>query len=68
MKARSAPQKAEPGDFLVAVDAGHGGIDTGAVGDDTKTEKRNDARLRQGLDRPAEQAAGSQGVPDGADC
>ena len=33
-----APEKAAPGDFIIAVDAGHGGIDTGAIGVDTKTE------------------------------
>ncbi|NKL36760.1 AMIN domain-containing protein [Rhizobium leguminosarum bv. viciae] len=35
-----APQKAAPGDFVIAVDAGHGGIDTGAIGVDTKTEEK----------------------------
>jgi N-acetylmuramoyl-L-alanine amidase len=29
------------GDFVVAVDAGHGGIDTGAIGVDTKTEEKD---------------------------
>ena len=36
-----APEKAEPGDFIVAVDAGHGGIDTGAIGVDTKTQEKD---------------------------
>lgn len=35
-----APEKTSPGDFVVAVDAGHGGIDTGAIGVDTKTEEK----------------------------
>ncbi|APO74400.1 N-acetylmuramoyl-L-alanine amidase protein [Rhizobium etli 8C-3] len=35
-----APQAAQPGDFIIAVDAGHGGIDTGAIGVDTKTEEK----------------------------
>ncbi|MBP2446325.1 N-acetylmuramoyl-L-alanine amidase [Rhizobium leguminosarum] len=35
-----APEKAAPGDFVIAVDAGHGGIDTGAIGVDTKTEEK----------------------------
>lgn len=35
------PEKAEPGDFIVAVDAGHGGIDTGAIGVDTKTQEKD---------------------------
>ncbi len=30
-----------PGDFIVAVDAGHGGIDTGAIGADTKTLEKD---------------------------
>lgn len=34
------PEKAAPGDFVIAVDAGHGGIDTGAIGVDTKTEEK----------------------------
>ncbi|MBB4273976.1 N-acetylmuramoyl-L-alanine amidase [Rhizobium mongolense] len=34
------PEAAKPGDFIVAVDAGHGGIDTGAIGVDTKTEEK----------------------------
>lgn len=29
-----------PGAFVVAVDAGHGGIDTGAIGAETKTEEK----------------------------
>ncbi len=36
-----APEKAGPGDFIVAVDAGHGGIDTGAIGVDTKTQEKD---------------------------
>jgi N-acetylmuramoyl-L-alanine amidase len=36
-----APEKAAPGDFIVAVDAGHGGIDTGAIGVDTKTQEKD---------------------------
>ncbi|RDJ12537.1 N-acetylmuramoyl-L-alanine amidase [Rhizobium phaseoli] len=35
-----APAKTAPGDFVIAVDAGHGGIDTGAIGVDTKTEEK----------------------------
>ncbi|MBX4869600.1 N-acetylmuramoyl-L-alanine amidase [Rhizobium bangladeshense] len=35
-----APEKTAPGDFVIAVDAGHGGIDTGAIGVDTKTEEK----------------------------
>ncbi|APG90753.1 N-acetylmuramoyl-L-alanine amidase AmiC [Sinorhizobium americanum] len=35
-----APAKA-PGAFVVAVDAGHGGIDTGAIGSVTKTEEKH---------------------------
>jgi N-acetylmuramoyl-L-alanine amidase len=35
-----APEAAKPGDFIIAVDAGHGGIDTGAIGVDTKTEEK----------------------------
>ncbi|MHC2298245.1 N-acetylmuramoyl-L-alanine amidase [Rhizobium mongolense] len=34
------PEAAKPGDFIIAVDAGHGGIDTGAIGVDTKTEEK----------------------------
>lgn len=34
------PEMAAPGDFVIAVDAGHGGIDTGAIGVDTKTEEK----------------------------
>jgi N-acetylmuramoyl-L-alanine amidase len=34
------PEKAAPGDFVIAIDAGHGGIDTGAIGVDTKTEEK----------------------------
>ena len=34
------PEKTAPGDFVIAVDAGHGGIDTGAIGVDTKTEEK----------------------------
>ncbi|TCL70504.1 N-acetylmuramoyl-L-alanine amidase [Rhizobium sp. BK251] len=33
-------EKAAPGDFLVAVDAGHGGIDTGAIATDTKIPEK----------------------------
>lgn len=36
-----APEKPAPGDFIVAVDAGHGGIDTGAIGVDTKTQEKD---------------------------
>jgi N-acetylmuramoyl-L-alanine amidase len=36
-----APAKPESGDFIVAVDAGHGGIDTGAIGVDTKTQEKD---------------------------
>ncbi|WP_405049643.1 N-acetylmuramoyl-L-alanine amidase [Rhizobium sp. BE258] len=35
-----AAEAAKPGDFVIAVDAGHGGIDTGAIGVDTKTEEK----------------------------
>lgn len=37
------PSPAQPGsgDFIVAVDAGHGGIDTGAIGIDTKTQEKD---------------------------
>ena len=35
-----AAETAKPGDFVIAVDAGHGGIDTGAIGVDTKTEEK----------------------------
>ncbi|WP_086993931.1 N-acetylmuramoyl-L-alanine amidase [Rhizobium sullae] len=38
--AMPAPEAAKPGDFIIAVDAGHGGIDTGAIGVDTKTEEK----------------------------
>lgn len=38
--AKPAPDTAKPGDFIIAVDAGHGGIDTGAIGADTKTEEK----------------------------
>ncbi|WP_207917162.1 N-acetylmuramoyl-L-alanine amidase [Rhizobium sullae] len=38
--AMPAPEAARPGDFIIAVDAGHGGIDTGAIGVDTKTEEK----------------------------
>jgi N-acetylmuramoyl-L-alanine amidase len=34
------PDGAKSGDFIIAVDAGHGGIDTGAIGADTKTEEK----------------------------
>jgi N-acetylmuramoyl-L-alanine amidase len=34
------PEKTAPGDLVIAVDAGHGGIDTGAIGVDTKTEEK----------------------------
>lgn len=34
------PEKTAPGDFVIAIDAGHGGIDTGAIGVDTKTEEK----------------------------
>ncbi len=34
------PEKTAPGDFIIAIDAGHGGIDTGAIGVDTKTEEK----------------------------
>jgi N-acetylmuramoyl-L-alanine amidase len=33
--------KADDGAFVVAVDAGHGGIDTGAIGTETKTEEKD---------------------------
>lgn len=33
-------EAAKPGDFVIAVDAGHGGIDTGAIGVDTKTQEK----------------------------
>ncbi len=36
-----APQKPANGDFIIAVDAGHGGIDTGAIGIDTKTQEKD---------------------------
>lgn len=36
-----APEKPAAGDFIVAVDAGHGGIDTGAIGVDTKTQEKD---------------------------
>lgn len=39
--AMPAPENAGPGDFIVAVDAGHGGIDTGAIGVDTKTQEKD---------------------------
>ncbi|MGV2098797.1 N-acetylmuramoyl-L-alanine amidase [Rhizobium sp. 21-4511-3d] len=35
-----AGEAPKPGDFIIAVDAGHGGIDTGAIGVDTKTEEK----------------------------
>lgn len=35
-----AAEVAKPGDFVIAVDAGHGGIDAGAIGVDTKTEEK----------------------------
>ncbi|MBW9112929.1 N-acetylmuramoyl-L-alanine amidase [Rhizobium cauense] len=35
------PAKPADGDFIIAVDAGHGGIDTGAVGVDTKTLEKD---------------------------
>ncbi|MDM9629304.1 N-acetylmuramoyl-L-alanine amidase [Rhizobium sp. S152] len=36
------PQPAPAGsDFIIAVDAGHGGIDTGAIGVDTKTQEKD---------------------------
>jgi len=39
---RLAQQDApDPDQFVIAVDAGHGGIDTGAVGAETKTEEKN---------------------------
>ncbi|QLL61240.1 N-acetylmuramoyl-L-alanine amidase [Sinorhizobium mexicanum] len=31
----------DPGAFVIAVDAGHGGIDTGAIGNVTKTEEKH---------------------------
>ncbi|MBB3591588.1 N-acetylmuramoyl-L-alanine amidase [Rhizobium sp. BK529] len=34
------PENSAPGDFVIAVDAGHGGIDTGAIGVDTKTAEK----------------------------
>jgi N-acetylmuramoyl-L-alanine amidase len=34
------PEKPDAGEFVIAVDAGHGGIDTGAVGVDTKTQEK----------------------------
>nr|WP_244506372.1 N-acetylmuramoyl-L-alanine amidase [Pararhizobium polonicum] len=34
-------EPAAAGSFVVAVDAGHGGIDTGAIGSDTKMEEKN---------------------------
>ncbi len=36
-----APEKPADGDFIIAVDAGHGGIDTGAIGVDTKTQEKD---------------------------
>ncbi len=36
-----APEKSTNGDFVIAVDAGHGGIDTGAIGIDTKTQEKD---------------------------
>jgi len=36
-----APEKPTNGDFIIAVDAGHGGIDTGAIGVDTKTQEKD---------------------------
>lgn len=33
-------EKSKPGDYVIAVDAGHGGIDTGAIGVDTKTQEK----------------------------
>lgn len=33
--------EAQDSRFVIAVDAGHGGIDTGAVGSDSKTEEKN---------------------------
>ncbi|WP_183859283.1 MULTISPECIES: N-acetylmuramoyl-L-alanine amidase [unclassified Rhizobium] len=36
-----APEKPVNGDFIIAVDAGHGGIDTGAIGVDTKTQEKD---------------------------
>lgn len=36
-----SPEKPGSGDFIVAVDAGHGGIDTGAIGVDTKTQEKD---------------------------
>ncbi len=33
--------KVDDGAFVVAVDAGHGGIDTGAIGTETKTEEKD---------------------------
>jgi N-acetylmuramoyl-L-alanine amidase len=37
---RVSEQPPAPGDFVIAVDAGHGGIDTGAIGVDTKMEEK----------------------------
>ncbi|MCV9965557.1 N-acetylmuramoyl-L-alanine amidase [Pararhizobium sp. BT-229] len=34
-------EKAEAGSFVVAIDAGHGGIDTGAIGSETKMEEKS---------------------------
>lgn len=34
------PAKTDPGQFVIAVDAGHGGIDTGAIGVDSKMEEK----------------------------
>ncbi|KQV81985.1 N-acetylmuramoyl-L-alanine amidase [Rhizobium sp. Root1220] len=36
-----SPEKLSDRDFIIAVDAGHGGIDTGAIGIDTKTQEKD---------------------------
>ena len=48
-----------PVSFVVAIDAGHGGIDTGAIGSETKMEeKTRDARLRRELVETLNKEAG----------
>jgi N-acetylmuramoyl-L-alanine amidase len=37
----TADQPAKPGQFLIAIDAGHGGIDTGATGSDSKVVEKD---------------------------
>ena len=58
-------EPATPGAFVVAVDAGHGGIDTGAIGSETKMEEKSvTLAFATQLVEDAQQGKRRQGVPD----